>query len=98
MYEKQDIRRWVRDTIKLFMDGEKEESTGPDMKICYEENFSNSMHSKIHIKEKVDGKWVIRATFMPSKYFNGQWDMITIPWICDLVNDISDVVMSIIKK
>ena len=98
MYNKQVVRRWVKDTIRLFMEDEKVESKGPGMVICYEDNLSNSMHSKIYIKENVNGKLVTRATFSPCEYYNGQWDMITTPWIQDLINDVVDAVMPLIQE
>ena len=90
---KQDVRRWVRYAIRVMLEGEKEESTGPDIKICFKEDEINYWASEIQVKTLSDGEWKVKDSFCLIRYYAGPWDMVTTPWINDLVNDISDSIM-----
>ena len=91
------MRRSVRDSIRKFFEGDIIETTKQNIKISFVKEPDDIMYSNINVLEKVEGKWVTRATFMPAKYFYGPWDMITTPWINDLVNDVVDAVIAIQK-
>lgn len=92
--EKKEVRSWVGDTLKNILKGEIDESIKSNIKMCLHYDKHNGMWaSEIYIKKMVDGEWKEVSGFRFTGYFANYWDMVTDPWVCDMVNDITDVVM-----
>lgn len=96
--EKVEIRRWVGETLELILKDEIIASTlGNELKICLFDDYDGIWKSEIHIMKIVNGKWETCNYFRFTKYFSNNWDMITRPWISDMINDITDEVMKYTK-
>lgn len=92
--EKLNVRSWVRETLEGILIGEINEGTFGNVKLCYCEYFDNILTSELFIKVHSNGKWNEREYFKFGDYFSNYYEMITRMWLNDMVNDVTDYIMS----
>lgn len=94
LMEKLNVRSWVRETLEGILIGEINEGTFGNVKLCYCEYFDNILTSELFIKVHSYGKWNEKDYFRFSDYFSNYYEMITRMWLNDMVNDVTDYIMS----
>ena len=101
--KKFEIRNQVRSAVQTMFENSLERTTLTIYNItikfdfCDEDkgNLSESWVevTKNHIKQKC-----ILGTFYIQKYACNDWELIVEPWVCDFINDITDLVMLHIEE
>lgn len=92
--DKINIRSWVRETLEGILKGEINESNFGNVKLWYCEYFDNIISSELFIKVHSNGKWNEREYFRFCDYFTNYYEMMTRVWLNDMVNDVTDYIMS----
>lgn len=97
--EKYIIRNWVQETVENIFKGEIQEGILHNVKIVLEyDDEGGFWDSELCVKQLLYGKWEICNFFKFSRYFKNYWKMVTDPWVCDMVTDITDVVCKFIRE
>lgn len=98
MEEKACIRRWVLETLEGILKGEIEKSTFGNIRLNYVVYFDNIVTDEIFVQvySKSDHRWMWmdRDYFKFQDYFKNYYEMITRTWIGDMVNDITEVILT----
>ena len=98
-YSKSEVRSWVSETVMNIFKGELTESIKSNIKISLEYDDEDGFWgSEIMVRQKLNGKWEICNWFFFQKYYANYWKMVTDPWVCDMINDITDEVMKFIQE
>lgn len=98
-FSKSDVRSWVSETVMNIFKGELTESIKSNVKICLDYDDEDGFWgSEIFVYQWLNGKWEICHWFIFQKYYANYWKMVTDPWVCDMINDITDEVMKFIHE
>lgn len=62
------------------------------------DKFEDFISSWIDVRKFINGKPELLKTFYVEDYAGNYWEMITEPWVCDMINDITDLVMEHIEE
>lgn len=91
------VRLWVREALKTILKGEDNQLFCKNMRII---NFPGDdfWSSEVALQERKDGEWKNCKSFRFTGYFSNYWNMVTDPWICDMINDITDEAMKYIDE
>ena len=99
--EKQSVRRWVLETLKSMINGEYDECEDDFIKFKiyrFADDFGGLWSSDFEIQVLDKDGWRGVRSFTFNEYFFSDWDLITRPWINDMANDITDVVVELYDK
>lgn len=89
------LREKVRNAVVSFFSscGESREFVFGNIQITFDRD-SKLFESTINIKKKIYGKWELLDYVDMEGYWNcNPWIMISEPWVCDLIKDITDLVV-----
>ena len=93
-YSKTEVRTWVQETVKNIFKGEIEESIKSNIKITFDYDDEDGFWaSTIVVRQWLNGKWEICDYFFFYSYYGNYWELVTKPWVCDLIKDITDLVV-----
>lgn len=97
--EKKEIRNWVQETVENIFKGEIEEAIKHNIKISLDyDDEEGFWDSEIFVYHLYNGKWEICNWFYFPRYYNSHWEMVTQPWVCEMVTDITNVVVRFIEE
>lgn len=97
--EKKEVRNWVQETVENIFKGNITESVKNNVKLIYEyDDEDGFLGSEICLKHWYNGKWEICGFFTFQKYYSNYWTLVTDPWVCDMVTDITTLVMKFIEE
>lgn len=98
-YSKTEVRTWVQETVENIFKGEIKDSIKSNIKITFEYDDEDGFWaSDICVRQWLNGKWELCEYFYFTSYYANYWSMVTDPWVCDMINDITDKVMKFIYK
>lgn len=98
-YSKQELRTWVQETVENIFKGEIKESIKSNVKITFEYDDEDGFWaSDICVRQWLNGKWELCEYFYFTSYYSNYWTLVTDPWVCDMINDITDEVAKFIHK
>lgn len=102
LMDKFEIRNQVRYAVEnvFTMCEEQNEMTINNIIIRFDraDKFEDFINSWIEVRKYIYGKPELLETFYVQKYAGNYWELITEPWVCDLINDITDLVMKHIEE
>ncbi len=97
--DKKEIRNWVQGTVQNIFEGKITEDVKNNVKIeFWYDDEDGFWESEICVKQWLYGKWELCKYFYFNSYFSNYWDLVTDPWVCDMVSDITDEVMKFIQE
>lgn len=97
-YSKTEVRTWVQETVESIFKGEIKESIMSNVKIQFWYDGDEFWDSTIVVRHLYNGKWEICNEFFFTRYFANYWNMVTKPWVDDMIGDITDEVMKFIHQ
>lgn len=95
--EKKDIRNQVQNAVKTFLQGEIKETMIQNIILEFD-NFDRMDNSAIYVKKFIYGKPTLIQTFYLCMYYDNFWEMVSEPWTCDMVTDITNFVADHIEE
>ena len=100
--EKIEIRNQVRYAVEnlLTWPSEIKEMTINNILIKFDrvEGEEDLLESWIEVRKFLYGKYELLENFYIQKYAGNYWDMITEPWVCTMINDITELVEKHIEE
>lgn len=98
--EKFEIRNQVRSAVKTMFTYslEKKEVIIYNLELKLDIEDDNLMESSISIKRLLSDDEYPFKWFYIQEYAGNYWDMVTEPWVCDLINDITECVIKNIEE
>lgn len=101
--QKFTVRNQVRDAIQTFFkwSGGVSDNVEINNMLIHLDVIDNefwSDNTTIDIKKMVNGKYELIESIFIHRYWLNYWNLVTEPWVCDLVNDITDIVMKHIEE
>lgn len=89
--EKKDMRNYVQNAVKSFLEGQIKETILSNIILVFDpyDQFENA---NVYVKKMVYGKPALIETFSLDNYYKNFWEMVSEPWTCDLVTDITNLV------
>ena len=101
MIEKKEIRKQVRYAVEQFFTFSlnKEMHNVTIYNVHLDFNWDDNLtQSDIDVRKLVYDKFELIKTFYIGEYAGNDWDLVTQPWVCDLINDLTDCVMMHVEK
>lgn len=97
-----EIRNKVRDAVKTMFEHSLERTEvsiyNITLKFDYcDDERGNLSESWVDVKKDVYGKASTLKTFYVQEYAGNDWNLVAEPWVCDFINDITDLVMKHIE-
>ena len=99
--EKFEIRNQVRDAVQTFLEWSTSYDIVINNMLLHLDVTDNNIwtdNTTIYIRKIINGKYELIDTIYLHKYWANNWKLVTDPWVCDLVNDITDIVMKHIEE
>lgn len=98
-YSKTEVRTWVQETVENIFKGEIKESIKSNIKITFEYDDEDGFWgSDICVRQRLNGKWELCEYFYFNSYYSNYWNLVTGPWVTDMICDITSEVMKFIKE
>lgn len=101
MIDKKEIREQVRYAVEQFFTFSlnKEMHVTTIFNMCLEFNWDDNLtESDIEVRKRIYGKYELIKTFYIGEYAGNDWELVTQPWVCDLINDLTDCVMMHVEE
>ena len=96
--EKNEVRNWVQETVENIFKGHVTEGVKNNVKLELDLDDESFWGSNIILKQWYNGQWMRCEQFFFQKYYSNYWTMVTDPWVCDMVTDITNEVMKFIQE
>ena len=98
-FSKTEVRTWAQETVKNIFKGEIEESIKSNIKITFDYDDEDGFWaSGICVRQWLNGKWEICDYFYFYSYYGNYWELVTKPWVGEMIDDITDEVMKFIHQ
>ena len=89
--EKKEIRNFVHTTVENFFYGEITKSQLGNITLTWD-RLGGTMDATVYVQKPVYGKLQYIGVFDIPRYYNNDWEMVSQPWVCDLITDITNCV------
>lgn len=97
--DKKEVRNWVQETVQNIFEGKITEGVNNNVKLeFWYDDEDGFWESTITVKQWYNGEWMRCEEFYFYRYFSNYWTLVTDPWVCDMINDITDEVMKFIQE
>ena len=101
--EKFELRNKVREVVKTMFEHSLERTTITIQNVTFKFDYCdddrcNLSESWIEVSKNYAKQKCILENFYVQKYAGNDWDLIAEPWVCDMINDITDLVMEHIEE
>ena len=98
-YTRQEVRTWVQDTVENIFKGNITEDTKNNIKLIFElDDEDGFWGSDICVRQRLNGKWELCEYFYFNSYYSNYWNLVTGPWVTDMICDITSEVMKFIQE
>ncbi len=101
--DKFEVRNQVRSAVQTMFEHSLERTTitiyNVTLKFDFcDEDKGNLSESWIEVSKYYLKQKCILKNFYVLKYASNDWELVTEPWVCDMVNDITELVMKHIEE
>ena len=97
--DKLKVRNWVQETVENIFKSNISEAVNNNVKIIFEYDDEDGFWaSDICVRQYLYGKWELCKYFYFNSYYSNYWTLVTEPWVCDMVSDITTEVMKFIQE
>lgn len=98
-----EVRNQVRTAVETMFSHSLERTSvtiyNLTLKFDYcDEDRGNLTESWVEVRKDYFDTNTIIGTFYVQKYVSNDWDLVVQPWVCDFINDITELVMNHIEE